>query len=270
MQRVRAQDPDHGPKAGPGPVLLYGSCIPIARARRLGGTTALPQPLTHMVTITTMAKRHGPSMFQAALRSSCKDMAKTRVPRRNRTWVTQREGRKVVGARRTAHGSAGAGGVALPPSHCPRAQLAEQAKSAPPQAPAWLGSIHPPRLSTGEFLSEARPWQAGHQDTRFHQAGPATAEMPPKGPRPQGLRRHSWGLLREAGPGLEARPPFFSFLLFRVASAACGSSQARDHWIRAVSMTYTIAHGNAGSFNPLSEARDRTHILTDTSWVCYC
>ena len=22
--------------------------------------------------------------------------------------------------------------------------------------------------------------------------------------------------------------------------------------------------------NPLSEARDRTHVLTDTSWVCYC
>ena len=32
-------------------------------------------------------------------------------------------------------------------------------------------------------------------------------------------------------------------------------------------MTYTTAHGNARSFNPLSEARDRTHVLMDTSRV---
>ena len=31
--------------------------------------------------------------------------------------------------------------------------------------------------------------------------------------------------------------------------------------IRAKSATYTTAHGNAGSFNPLSEARDGTHNL---------
>ena len=35
--------------------------------------------------------------------------------------------------------------------------------------------------------------------------------------------------------------------------------------IQAVSVTYSTALGNAGSFNPLSEARDRTHVLMDTS-----
>ena len=30
---------------------------------------------------------------------------------------------------------------------------------------------------------------------------------------------------------------------------------------------YTTAHGNGGHFNALSEARDLTHILMDTSWV---
>ena len=32
--------------------------------------------------------------------------------------------------------------------------------------------------------------------------------------------------------------------------------------------TYTTAHGNTGSFNPLSEARDGTCILVDTNQVC--
>ena len=36
-----------------------------------------------------------------------------------------------------------------------------------------------------------------------------------------------------------------------------------------VSAAYTTAHGNARSFNPLRAARDRTHILMDTSWVCF-
>ena len=31
--------------------------------------------------------------------------------------------------------------------------------------------------------------------------------------------------------------------------------------------TYTTAHGNAGSFNPLSKARDWTHILMDTGQI---
>ena len=34
-------------------------------------------------------------------------------------------------------------------------------------------------------------------------------------------------------------------------------------------LAYTTAHDNARSFNPLSKARDQTHILMDTSWVCY-
>ena len=32
-------------------------------------------------------------------------------------------------------------------------------------------------------------------------------------------------------------------------------------------MTYPAAHSNAGSFNPLSEAKDQTHVLMDTSQV---
>ena len=36
-----------------------------------------------------------------------------------------------------------------------------------------------------------------------------------------------------------------------------------------LSETYTSAHGNAGSFNPLSEARDQTHVLMDTSQIHY-
>ena len=31
-----------------------------------------------------------------------------------------------------------------------------------------------------------------------------------------------------------------------------------------------LAHGNRWIFNPLSEARDPTLILIDTSWVCFC
>ena len=33
--------------------------------------------------------------------------------------------------------------------------------------------------------------------------------------------------------------------------------------------TYTMAYGNAGSLTPQSEARDRTLIFMDASWVCY-
>ena len=43
----------------------------------------------------------------------------------------------------------------------------------------------------------------------------------------------------------------------------------QQHGIRATSMTYTTAHGNARSPTPLSEVRDQTQILMDTSQVCY-
>ena len=34
-----------------------------------------------------------------------------------------------------------------------------------------------------------------------------------------------------------------------------------------MSATYTAAHDNASAFDPLSEGRDRTGILMDSSWV---
>ena len=62
---------------------------------------------------------------------------------------------------------------------------------------------------------------------------------------------------------------------------AHGSSQARG-WIRAAAAGLQYSHSNTGSklhlqpapqfmaaldLNPLSEARDGTHILMDTSWI---
>ena len=44
-------------------------------------------------------------------------------------------------------------------------------------------------------------------------------------------------------------------------------SEPQPRQIPAASATYTTAEGNTKSFNPLSEARDRTHILMDTSQV---
>jgi len=73
----------------------------------------------------------------------------------------------------------------------------------------------------------------------------------------------------------------FCFLLFRPSPAAYGSSQARGQ-IRATAPAYTTAtatwdpscicdlhHGSQQRWilNPLSEARDRTCILMDTSWI---
>jgi len=75
------------------------------------------------------------------------------------------------------------------------------------------------------------------------------------------------------------------FLFFRVASAAYGSSQARGQ-IRDTATglhnshsnmgskpclwpTYTITHGQHQIPKPLSEARDGTIILMDTSRVCF-
>ena len=43
--------------------------------------------------------------------------------------------------------------------------------------------------------------------------------------------------------------------------------QPQRHGIRAMSVTYTATHSNARFFNSLSEVRDRTRILMDTSWV---
>ena len=63
--------------------------------------------------------------------------------------------------------------------------------------------------------------------------------------------------------------PFFFFLSFRAAPAAYGGSQARDP-IRAVAAGLHHRHSNTRSelqarqcriLHPLSEARDRTHIL---------
>ena len=79
---------------------------------------------------------------------------------------------------------------------------------------------------------------------------------------------------------------FFIFVscLFRAAPMACGGSQARSpigavaaslpepqqRQIRAMSLTYTMAHSNARSLThcPLSEARDQTCNLVVSSRVC--
>ena len=74
---------------------------------------------------------------------------------------------------------------------------------------------------------------------------------------------------------------FWSFRLFRVAPMAHENSQARG-WIGAVVTGLSKSYSNAGSSHicdlhhssgqgqipkPLSEARDRTHVLMDASWV---
>ena len=74
---------------------------------------------------------------------------------------------------------------------------------------------------------------------------------------------------------------FFVFDLFRAAPAACGVSEAR-HWIGATAAGPPHSHSNARSqacrwptpqltaipiFNPLSEARDWTCVLMDTSQI---
>ena len=75
------------------------------------------------------------------------------------------------------------------------------------------------------------------------------------------------------------------FCLFRATPAAYGSSQARGR-IRAIAASLHHSHSNSRSkpsqvcdphhslqqcqiLNPLSRARDWTHILRDTSQVCY-
>ena len=75
-------------------------------------------------------------------------------------------------------------------------------------------------------------------------------------------------------------PRFFFFFFFTAASVAYGSSQARSR-IRDVAAALHHSQGNSGSkapsaaaahgdaqiLNPLSEVRDPTCILMDTSWV---
>ena len=46
---------------------------------------------------------------------------------------------------------------------------------------------------------------------------------------------------------------------------AYATATAMPVW--AASATYATGHGNAGAFNPLSEARDWTHVLMDTSQI---
>ena len=73
------------------------------------------------------------------------------------------------------------------------------------------------------------------------------------------------------------------FLLFRTTPTVYGNSQARA-WIGATSGSLCHSHSNAGSDHvcdlyhssqhcwipdPLSEARDRTCILLDTSWIWF-
>ena len=77
---------------------------------------------------------------------------------------------------------------------------------------------------------------------------------------------------------------FFFSLLFRASRTAHGSSQARDV-IGAIAASLHHSHSNTGyepclwpmlrymatsDPQPLSQARDRTHILMVTTQVCYC
>ena len=50
---------------------------------------------------------------------------------------------------------------------------------------------------------------------------------------------------------------------------AVATPQQQQHQIQATSATYTAAHRKYKIINPLSEARDGTCILMDTSWVHY-
>ena len=61
---------------------------------------------------------------------------------------------------------------------------------------------------------------------------------------------------------------FFFFCFLGLNPQVWGSSQARG-WIEATASGLHHSHSNAGSLTQ-SEARDRTFILKDTSWVLYC
>ena len=60
---------------------------------------------------------------------------------------------------------------------------------------------------------------------------------------------------------------FFFFLLFWAPPVAHGRSQARS-WIGAAAAGLHYSLQQCMILNPLREARDQTHILVDTSWVC--
>jgi len=60
---------------------------------------------------------------------------------------------------------------------------------------------------------------------------------------------------------------FFIFGFFRAALMAYGSSQARGG-IRMTTASLCHSHSNEGSFDPLSEARDPTCLLTDAHQLC--
>ena len=60
--------------------------------------------------------------------------------------------------------------------------------------------------------------------------------------------------------------PHIFFFLFKVTSTAYGNSRLGVD-LELQLLAYTIAHSNTGSFSLLSRARDRTHILMDTSQV---
>ena len=72
-------------------------------------------------------------------------------------------------------------------------------------------------------------------------------------------------------------PFFLSFLFFRATLAAYASSQARSQIRAAATTPPDLSHifnlrcssQQHQILNPWSRARDRTHVLTDTSQVCY-
>ena len=108
-----------------------------------------------------------------------------------------------------------------------------------------------------------------------------------------------WGLVGDVGGGGNVLGPnifleqsvatyttffFFFKFFFRAAPMAHGSFQARGQ-IGTAATGLCHSHSNTGSEsslpptlqliagqipNPLSEARDQTHILMDTSWICFC
>ena len=75
-------------------------------------------------------------------------------------------------------------------------------------------------------------------------------------------------------------PPFFFFVFFRAETVTYGSSQARGQIGAYITATVTpdpshncdLHHSSQQRqiFNPLSEARNRTCILMNTSWIRYC